>query len=480
MSDQINPSRAINRATAIITVLAAGAMVVFYAASFWKAINFPLSLTFESHVLSAACKLAKGQNIYALTTLSQIPWDVCIYPPLYPALAAPFVAMWGPSFWTLRLITAISAVTTAGLLAAILRRNSCSIPATIASLVFFFGFVPVWYTSMNAKSDFFALALCALSLLRFNIEQKTQRPPWGSALICTMAFLAKQQSVVIPLTVTLYLLINRQFKRAAQFTGCWAASMAFSAGTIQIVTGGYLQHLSFLRMVQWSLLNEQLILMSLGYNAIALFIAVVAIGLFLWRATPEQRKGALLPGILLIVTMLLMAYSLGIPGAGSNHLIGAAFAFAYLLGLALTKFPKAALPIAMLSALPLHIMYDFLNTVTTDQTKLTAGLIERLPRGAAILSEDPYWELQTGASPTIVDCVSFFNVWKAHPDQLQPLIGAINQRKFAAIIMNERDAEHPGWHIWPPEAVAAVKANYEKVRDAGGNGIKQYLMLPKR
>jgi Dolichyl-phosphate-mannose-protein mannosyltransferase len=473
-------NRIVDRTIVVTTALAVLSIAVLYFLSFWQAMNCPISLTFEAHVLWSAYKLASGGNIYDLQSLTKEPWDVCIYTPLYPLLVAPIIKAVGPAFWAPRLITILSTIGSACAFVYLLRLSKRTNQAIAASLVFFLSFVPVWYTSLIAKSDFLALFLSMCALIAFLREENSPkvRHTW-SAFLSTVAFLAKQQSVVVPLTILIYLSLKRQWKKAAQFAAVWVISMAIFALAIQTVTGGYLQHLSFLRLVKWQSANILLILSSIGFNFIALGLTILLIVYYVIRGKKKETDNLALPLILLGVTTALMSYSLGIPGAGSNHLVGIIFAISWLLCIALDCFPRTAPIFMLLAMLPCPLMYEFLQFVVTSQGALSQDLRSKLPKHISLLCEDPYWAMQTGSTPVIVDCVTFFNVWIAHPSMESALLKGIKEKSYGAIILGASDDKLPGIHIWPADAVNAVHENYYRVGEGTGNGLPQSLYLPK-
>lgn len=475
-----NPQEATKSDTVFkIVVLATIFMAGFYLLSFWDAFRCNVSLTFESHVLWFANQLTHGQNIYDPSRLRTLPAEVCIYPPLYPALIAPWLSAFGASFYAGRIISALSTIGTAVLFAFLIRKQGCSWTASLTAVIFFLSFVPTWYTSFLIKSDFLANFLCTAALLLFFQELSSNRENHiGSAVLASVAFLARQQSLVIAAAIAIYLIATKRFRGAARFTAVWLVSMLLTTVLLQLATGGYLQHLLFLKGVTWSWKNEIVQVASLGFDAIKLACAAIVICTGAYFSRRELHSWSF-PVILLIVSLALMSYSLGVPGAGSNHFISVLFALSWLLALATERFPKSALLIVSLSVLPLQIMYDFLHGQVETNMKSARTTMALTPRNSTILTDDPYWAMASGSKSALVDCVSFLNVWRNNPAAQQDLIDAINHKQFGAVIINATDVKYGGGNIWTPPIVDAVKRNYTPTGTGTGNGISQTIMVPK-
>lgn len=469
-----------NKSVWLIVVIAAIFLGGFYCVSFYECLQKNVALTFESHVLWFAWQFAHGQNMYSPAALQKSPFSVCIYPPLFQILAAPLVAIAGPTFFAGRLITVLSTIVSGAIFAILLKREQCSRISVVTALFFYFSFIPVWWTSLLVKSDNLSICLNALALLIFLAEMKKEKSLHiVSALLCTLGFLARQQSVVVAITIMLYLACLRRWRECSTFTGTYLVSMALTTALFQTLTGGYFQHLSYLKEVKWAWINELIQLSSLGFDGIKILVAALIIGFVIMRHRAESSR-YLLPAILLVVSTALSGYSLGIPGAGSNHFIGIIFALAWVLAYALDRLPKAAVLLAVICILPIQLMYDFLNQQLTEHTKLHDEAQKLLPSNGSLLVDDPYWALETNGQSAVVDCVSFANVWKNQPSnkQVQQVVDKINAKEYSAVMINEADDKNNGGNIWPRPVVDAIHQNYKLVGRGTGNGVPQSVFVP--
>src|SRR5277367_955600 len=90
-------------APVLITAVAALVLSIIYLCNWGAALSSPYSIAFESPMLWAARVLNSGGNIYALSGLQQEPWSITIYPPLYLALGAALVKLFGLQYCPLRI-----------------------------------------------------------------------------------------------------------------------------------------------------------------------------------------------------------------------------------------------------------------------------------------------------------------------------------------------------------------------------------------
>lgn len=125
------------------------------------------SIDYEGHVLWACIKLSQGGNIYGLTALSQEPWSVVIYNPLYFAVGAILISIFGVSYEPLRMLSMGSALVSFIAFGIILKRCGLNDFLAILTVALFACVVPVLHWSSVARVDLLGLAFAMLSLERF-------------------------------------------------------------------------------------------------------------------------------------------------------------------------------------------------------------------------------------------------------------------------------------------------------------------------
>jgi hypothetical protein len=125
----------------------------------WMALHFPYTLDYgEGPLLDQTLRLAQFQNIYH-NNLSQSPYTISNYPPLFPLVQVPFVWIFGPALWYGRLLSILSVLASAlfiGLtLQAMTRSNLAGVTGGLLLLVFPY----IFHWSPLNRIDSLALAL---------------------------------------------------------------------------------------------------------------------------------------------------------------------------------------------------------------------------------------------------------------------------------------------------------------------------------
>lgn len=147
-------------------------------------LDYPYSLNYgEGPLLDQVARLSRGENLYP-RDLSQPPYTITNYPPVYMLAQVPFMRAFGAEFWYGRLISlaasVFAALMIAGIAAVTLRDG---IAALAASLMFLC--VPyILHWSALARIDSLALALSLTGL--FFIAWKPERQ-W--AVMLSLVFL---------------------------------------------------------------------------------------------------------------------------------------------------------------------------------------------------------------------------------------------------------------------------------------------------
>ncbi|MDX2162932.1 MAG: hypothetical protein SF162_16570 [bacterium] len=149
------------------------------------ALEYPYTLNYgEGPLLDQAARLQRGGALYPLD-LTQPPYTITNYPPVYVMLQAPFVATYGAAFWYGRLIalvaTAAAAVCIAGIVIVLFRDGTAGVCAGLA----FISLPYVLHWSALARIDSLALAFSLGGL--FVIAWKPDRW-WAVAIsLCLLA-----------------------------------------------------------------------------------------------------------------------------------------------------------------------------------------------------------------------------------------------------------------------------------------------------
>lgn len=448
-----------------------------------------MPVEYEGHVLWAARTLAAGGNIYAAESLVREPLAVFIYNPLYIALGALLSPALGAGFFGLRLLSMVGCLAAAGGLYRICAACGCRPTVAALAVAYFLSFLPVAYWSCLARVDSLGLALSVWSIERLLAAWRSGALAglayWQSLLLITAAFYTKQQYFVVGIASALFLGWSLGARAGASYFACGLALFGAVAACLQAMTGGYLAHLSFARGLpwEWKTLQYHLALIAEDPKTVLGLILILASLFAAGRLKQDER----LPGILFVISLPLLMYTMGLRGAYHNHLLTVILALSLWTALALRNlrpFMTAAAAIVVALSVSVAEAVPLKMTVAASRHQSTRAWMDTMKTpalaGALFLSEDPSLPLALGARLAVVDMTTFMNVWRNHPSRFAPIIDSILARRYAVIIMNEYDDMRGGESIWPPELVQAVKAAYEYAGTVSGNGNLQDVYVPAR
>jgi hypothetical protein len=477
--------------TQVIVLLSICLVVAYLYTSAWGIARFyPWSIEYEGHVLWSAQLLAKGSNIYDPNSLTHQPWCVVIYNPLYLLVGAALCKLLGVLFWPLRMLTMCSTLATFLGLFVILDRCRLREFFSIIGLALFSSCLPVFYWSAVARVDMFGLALAVWGIERFvaNWLDQEKNGKFSISLLSSLslfvlAFFAKQQYLVFPLACLLFYCIKGQIRFGLKYFGSWLVVVLTLSSVIQIVTGGYWAHLSYATGLpwEWNTFKQFWLPFLQDYKTIASFFVIVAGMLFSKKKAPAEELAL----CLLVSSLLLVSYTMGLRGAYHNHLLCTELALFWLAVLNLGKLSSAFSALIIVAAVfSLQGMTFYLDVLKCriglwTQTRETIARLQNSQlKGKTVLFEDPYTAMLLEATPAMIDGTTIINMSSRHPDVLEQLTASIKKREYAAILINSQDAERGSSAIWPPAIVKIIKENYRLTGNSGGNGIKQSLFEP--
>lgn len=209
------------------------------------ALNYPYPLNYgEGPLLDQAVRLTRGENIYR-ADLTQPPYTITNYPPVYVLAQAPFVNTVGAAFWYGRLISLISTLVAAVCLGVIARAVTKDVIAGIAAGVAFIAIPYIFHWSIMARID--ALAL-ALSLAGLALVAQFPRRTWaliGAALLLSLAAYTRQTYLLAaPLAAFAWLWARTNVTRALGF-GVLVGSLVIGVFAMLVVAtqGGIFFHI---------------------------------------------------------------------------------------------------------------------------------------------------------------------------------------------------------------------------------------------
>ena len=487
-------------AQAAALLLISGMIAMIYTTCWGLAIRNPYAIEYEGHVLWACLQLAKGSNIYDLTALTQDPWSVVIYNPLYFAIGALLLKLFDMGFLPLRMLTMTAALVCFFSFGALLKRCRVSDFHMIIALVMFTGCLPVLHWSSVARVDLLGLALSVIALERFvknwcdTSGGEHPKLSIATVILSTLAFYSKQQYVVFMVATVVFALYKGQKRVALQYLAAYTLMCLAIAAALQALTGGYWAHLSYAAGLPWEWGTIKLFLIPFLLDPKTLATVIIIITATFWHKhkvsnnlpTKSQSIEAL-PAILLLCSILPALYTMGLRGAFHNHLLCGEFALFWLGALKLEKLPQNFATAAIFaSAASLAPLLDFTSAMAfchglrADTKETITMLSQSCTDKPLLLTEDPSLAIFAGVKPAMVDATTILNIGALHPGQLDLLLQRLDQKAYGAVIINAHDANERKEQIWRAPVVKAILKNYSPAGKSGGNGMKQVVFLPNK
>jgi len=184
------------------------ASVAAYLAVVLQRIGYPYELTyFEGSTVEVAGRVAAGQPLYGPPLTEYTPWP---YPPLYFWLSGALAKVTGVDLTTMRVVSVAASIAVLVLLALIVRRAGGSTVAGIVAA----GLYAATYRVSGAFADtarvdslFLALLLAAVFA---GMRARTWRGGMWLGAVLLLAFLTKQNALLVAAPMLLWLLVRRR------------------------------------------------------------------------------------------------------------------------------------------------------------------------------------------------------------------------------------------------------------------------------
>ena len=194
---------------------------LFQSAKFsYQILDYPYPVDYgEGPLLSQVGRLAHFANIYT-SDLTQPPFSITNYPPLYMLLQVPLNWIFGPAFWYGRLISLVSMASAAAFMGLTLHAlTQDSLAALTAGLLLFtIPYVKAW--APLYRIDPLALGLSWSALYLLVREDATRKRLWLVAILLTAAIYTRQSyGLAAPLAAFAWLLAHKPRRRAAILAG---------------------------------------------------------------------------------------------------------------------------------------------------------------------------------------------------------------------------------------------------------------------
>ena len=206
-------------ACALTAFLLAGFFAVRNLTSWNTRISYPGEENYEGCALAEMARLGQGVQIYAPP--SDAGFAGATYGPLYYLLGSRLINPQEPSYFPLRLLSALAMLGIAAscsLLAFWITRKRL---AAFLSPLIFLSYGIVTYQGVTGLSDSVALLLFFSGFLVAYRYQNSRALLLSAPLMC-LGFYYKPQYIAGPLAVMVFLLLEKRYRRLVQFLGALA------------------------------------------------------------------------------------------------------------------------------------------------------------------------------------------------------------------------------------------------------------------
>ena len=453
-------------ACCVIAYLIAG----FFAArnvSSWQArIIYPGEESYEGAALGEIARFGQGVQIYLPPSAEGFNGGT--YGPLYYLVSARLLERDNPSYRPLRELSAIAILGCAlgcGLLAYWLTRSQ--IAAWLSPLVFL-SYGVVTYHGVSALSDNVALFLFFSGFL-LAYRFRNSAALLLSVPVMTLGFYYKPQFIAGPLAVFAYLLLEKQYRRAAQFT---AALAVCGFGLLAVF-----QFIAFPGQQFWRhFFLYQATLFSLNQFKIGLLVFAFMLAAPLLLAFDYLRRNP----HRMILCYLVAAVLLGIVTIGKESAFIQYFYESFLLvsalvpALLVTRAKQRAAPVEVVLLLGIGLVAGQWYTPPAPSAAAFAQnavvqsyLRQNFPAGSRALGFREGDLLLAGLDTPFADLfqIELLSKRRVVPDDA--MLARIRERWFAVIVLDfdlgtERDPITLNYYLNEP-ARQAIAENYEAV-----------------
>lgn len=464
-------------ATQIILWTFIGTAVFIFALHALVAITYPYPLDYgEAPLIDQAQRLAEGENIYR-ADLSEPPYTIANYPPLYVLFLAPFAH--GSPFQIGRLISVLAAIGSAVFLARIILTLTQNRMAAWAAAGLFLSIPFVVHWSGLARIDMLAL-LFATAALYVLVRWPNGR--WGligSGLLLIAAIYTRQSyALAAPLAAVAWLWSQDQ-RKALTLAGMVVGGSLVLFALLSLLTGGGF----FFNIVTANVnpfATDRMFegLLDVGGTLIPAILLALLLLIAGWRKLPTWW---LLAGFLLGALISTLTY--GKVGSNVNYFLEITAALSLAAGLLLAwrnddTWGRAG--IILLIALQIGI--GLLTTMDMAVDKRLAARradLEAVRRVEQYLEKtegpilaDEYMGLLTAQDrPLYLQPFEMTQLANSGQWDQQPLVNAILNQQFPAILIHHFGPFPLFRERWTPEMLDAIDQAYRPSQTMAGTVI---------
>ncbi len=298
------------------------------------ALCFPWPLDYgEGPLLDQAARLSRFENIYD-PRIDEPPYTISNYPPVFAALQAPFVRLFGPSLLFGRAIGIVALIVAASAMALIVKKLTGDILGAVVAASFLFLFPCVFHWAALGRVDLAALGFACAGLAAVVLGERRKAGLVGGALLLSAAVFTRQSyGLAAPFAAFVFLL--REPPRRRAFTlAAWTFGICLAAfAALDIATRhGFFLHVvtANINTFRWSRTEAYFTEFAQGSR-----LLLVAAALFLVAGLPLGRRrdsAAWWVSAPFLAAATVSALTSGKSGSNINYFIEPAAALALAAG----------------------------------------------------------------------------------------------------------------------------------------------------
>ena len=449
-------------AVAMAITLAHVSMALFH--------QYPLDYG-EAPLVDQAMRLAAGENTYR-ADISVPPYTISNYPPLYPLSITPFVKLFGPSFWAGRVISVLCALASAMFLSRIIYAGTQDRMAAAVTALLFLSFPYVVGWSKLLRVDMLALALSTAGLYVARRWPSTWRGLVVSALLLVGAIYTRQSyGLAAPAAAFFWLWTQdrRQALRLAVLVGGMGLILFLA---LNVLTGG-----GFFFHIVTANVNE-FDIQRLGRHVSELLttvpILLVMGGVFLFLGPRRTNNWALV--VPYLIGAGLSGATIGKIGSNANYLLELCAALSLVAGTFLVwsrerPWVRSALLVFLALQTGLMIRATLNGPIeglkwqllpAKDLNSYDFRYLERLVETAdrPVLADEFMGFLTLQNKPLYLQPFEITQLANAGLWDQTPLLKAIRQQEFPAILIHHFRGYPVYQERWTPEMLSAITESY--------------------
>ncbi len=445
------------------------AMVVLFGMHAWVSLHTYAPLDYgEGPLLHQARLLLQGQPLYR-PSLSEPPYTITNYPPLYQTLVAMVGAIAGFSYETGRWVSVVATVLAMGALWALVQALTGERRAAAIAAMLLVAFPFAFYWGVLGRVDMLALALSLWGIWWAVRWPGTWWGLIGAALLLTAAAFTRQSYLLAaPLAVCCWLAAH-EWRWAARFVGLMGLLVgALTAFALWWTKGGFWVHVVVANRNQ---LNWwQVLAMAYLFLLTAAPIAVVACVEAMQHLRRREKIAWLLLGYFMGAS--LSALTVAKVGSNVNYWLEIVAACILLVGVGMARWRREMSPWERLIPLGLVLLFVVLawraNSAIVRETEWVQQVLVRDVRDleamvcatpGPVIAEEMMSILVVCKKEIVFQPFEYTRLAEEGIWDQRPFLTAIRAQQFDLILISDGRWENPS-NRWTPEMLDAIQKAY--------------------